>query len=77
VAISLWVGNASDQVNNHTTSDEFTTFGIEPFAVTMLFVLFACIGYLIGKRLKFPAPWLIGSDQYCCYLSFWLKHYWP
>ncbi|MGM0878582.1 MAG: AbrB family transcriptional regulator [Bacillota bacterium] len=61
VAISLWVGNAGDHVNNHTISDEITIFEAEPFVFTLLFVPIACIGYFLGKRLKFPAPWLIGS----------------
>lgn len=59
--ISFLNSHSEANANNYTISTELTKFGIEQLAFTILFVCIAWIGYYIGKFLKFPAPWLIGS----------------
>lgn len=59
--ISFLNSHSEGNANNYTIPTELTKFGIEQFAFTILFVCIAWIGYHIGKFLKFPAPWLIGS----------------
>ncbi len=60
VVISFLVADSEGHVYNSIRT-ELTKFNIEQVYVTILFVLIALIGYYIGKFLKFPAPWLIGS----------------
>jgi membrane AbrB-like protein len=59
--ISFLNSHSEANANNYTISTELTKFGIEQLTFTILFVCIAWIGYYIGKFLKFPAPWLIGS----------------
>lgn len=61
VVISFFWGNSGGHMNNLVTAPVLSGFEMEQIAVTILFVFFALIGYYIGKFLKFPAPWLIGS----------------
>jgi uncharacterized protein len=61
VAMSLWIGKTKNLEDNMTISNNLTKFGIEPFIVTLMFILIACFGYYVGRRMKLPAPWLIGS----------------
>ncbi|KKI92248.1 membrane protein [Bacillus sp. SA1-12] len=44
-----------------TAAASLTKFEPNQLAFTSLFVVAAWIGYYIGKLLRFPAPWLIGS----------------
>ncbi|WLR51711.1 AbrB family transcriptional regulator [Bacillus tianshenii] len=36
-------------------------FGFGSFMGTLIFIIVGCIGYFVGKYLRFPAPWLVGS----------------
>ncbi len=48
-------------LNGSVNVTEPTTFEISHLIMTVVYVFIAWIGYYIGKLLKFPAPWLIGS----------------
>lgn len=60
VIISIFYGKAGGVENSLVTAG-LSKFDIGQIPVTILFVFIALIGYYIGKFLKFPAPWLIGS----------------
>lgn len=57
VVISVWFGHTIPSVPTVVA----TSFKFEQFGVTLLFVVIAGLGYWLGKVLKLPAPWLIGS----------------
>lgn len=58
--ISFLDGISGGHTYNSVTTD-LTKFDSEQIPVTILFLFIALIGYYVGKFLKFPAPWLIGS----------------
>lgn len=60
VIISLLYGNSDGYSPNLVTSEN-VIYSYGNIAVTIIFVFIAVAGYYIGKILKFPAPWLIGS----------------
>ena len=60
VVISLLFGN-SDGNSPKMVTAENVVYSSENIVVTIIFVFIAVAGYYIGKILKFPAPWLIGS----------------
>lgn len=60
IILSLGFSQATDPVTHHTASLA-SSFGSEQLLWTGLFLFIAWIGGSIGKYLKFPAPWLLGS----------------
>lgn len=60
IILSLGFSQAADPVTHHTASLA-SSFGSEQLLWTGLFLFIAWIGGSIGKYLKFPAPWLLGS----------------
>ncbi|HZG73134.1 MAG TPA: AbrB family transcriptional regulator [Chondromyces sp.] len=61
VMVSFWGSNPEEYTHGYAVHREATRFEVEEILMTMLLVLSAWLGYYIGRRLKFPAPWLIGS----------------
>lgn len=59
--LSIWVSNPADTVNIPSTNTIMVQFQSENIVSTALLVVVAFLGYYLGKFLKFPAPWLIGS----------------
>lgn len=59
IFVSLW---ASNPVNHFTLpAQTVSPFEFEKLLWTLVLIGIAYGGYLLGKYLKFPAPWLIGS----------------
>lgn len=61
VAMSFLSGNLEGREHLNPVPTEVIHVGLEQLTLTILFVLIACGGYYLGKFLRFPAPWLIGS----------------
>ncbi|MGM7724775.1 AbrB family transcriptional regulator [Metabacillus sp. Hm71] len=61
VMMSFLYDHSEIHVFTDTAAAELTKFEFNQLAITSLFVFAAWIGHYIGKLLKFPAPWLIGS----------------
>ncbi|WP_338448692.1 AbrB family transcriptional regulator [Niallia oryzisoli] len=61
VAMSFLSGNLEGRERLNPVPTEVIHVGLEQLTLTILFVLIACGGYYLGKFLRFPAPWLIGS----------------
>ncbi len=61
VMMSFLYDHSEIHVFTDTAAAELTKFELNQLAITSLFVFAAWIGHYIGKLLKFPAPWLIGS----------------
>ena len=61
VLLSSWFSNQVNTEFSNTISSE--TISLEPnqLLMTIILVFVAVVGYFLGKYLKFPAPWLIGS----------------
>ncbi|MEH7502591.1 AbrB family transcriptional regulator [Neobacillus drentensis] len=43
------------------TKSSLSTFSSNGFLLTGILIIGACLGAKAGKRIKFPAPWLVGS----------------
>ncbi|KAA9028538.1 AbrB family transcriptional regulator [Niallia endozanthoxylica] len=61
VAMSFFSGNLEGLEGLNPVPEEVIIVGIDQLTSTILFVLVACGGYYLGKYLRLPAPWLIGS----------------
>jgi uncharacterized protein len=61
VILSFGISNPIDTVNDHTASTVVAQLEAKQIIWTALLVITAWLGYYLGKFLKFPAPWLIGS----------------
>ncbi len=59
--LSIWVSNPAGTANIPSTDSIIVQFQSEHIISTALLVVVAFLGYYLGKFLKFPAPWLIGS----------------
>ena len=61
VVISFLMGNPEAHEHSNLVTTELIHVEMKQIALTILFVFIAWGGYYLGKFLKFPAPWLIGS----------------
>lgn len=59
ISVSLWARNPVDHVT--IPAQTVSLFELEKLLWTFVLVGIAYGGYHLGKYLKFPAPWLIGS----------------
>lgn len=59
VVISFFYGH-DEHVSNNLVPRE-VGFEVDQLVMSLFFLLIAWIGYYVGKFLKFPAPWLLGS----------------
>ncbi|MEC1719896.1 AbrB family transcriptional regulator [Schinkia azotoformans] len=61
VLLSSWFSNQVNTEFSNIISSETISFEPNQILMTIILVLVAVVGYFLGKYLKFPAPWLIGS----------------
>lgn len=61
LTVPLLVSSLGEKAIVATTSEAASSFSLESVLWTFTLVGAAFIGYLIGKRFKFPAPWLVGG----------------
>jgi len=61
LTVPLLVSSLGEKAIVATTSEAASSFSLESVLWTFTLVVAAFIGYLIGKRFKFPAPWLVGG----------------
>ncbi|WP_028401025.1 AbrB family transcriptional regulator [Ectobacillus panaciterrae] len=59
IFVSYW--NTNNMGHEHGTSTIHPSFEIHSLLWTGVLVIVASVGYFIGKHLKFPSPWLLGS----------------
>ncbi|WP_226639646.1 AbrB family transcriptional regulator [Priestia flexa] len=61
LTVPLLVSSLGEQATVAAPSKAAFSFSLESVSWTFVLVFAAFIGYLIGKRFKFPAPWLVGG----------------
>ncbi|MBY6086125.1 AbrB family transcriptional regulator [Priestia flexa] len=61
LTVPLLVSSLGEQATVAAPSEAAFSFSLESVSWTFVLVFAAFIGYLIGKRFKFPAPWLVGG----------------
>ncbi|MFD1350831.1 AbrB family transcriptional regulator [Oceanobacillus caeni] len=61
VVLSMSFVNHTSSVASHPVPTATPPFEAQQMLWTVVFILIAWLGYYLGKFLKFPAPWLLGS----------------
>lgn len=85
IAVSLWGDTASFSAVSSGVSLEPSNFEMSQLVWTLVLALTAWAGYYLGKILKFPAPWLLGSMASVSliqlgsssYIGYELSAWWP
>ena len=61
IIVSAWLASPVDSAVPASNSLTTTGFSLSQLLGTVLLGLAAWAGYFVGKRLKIPAPWLVGG----------------
>ncbi|MFB9759551.1 AbrB family transcriptional regulator [Ectobacillus funiculus] len=61
VIVSSWTLDPVNPTAAYLSSVQIPMFHIGQLLWTIILIVTACGGYYIGKTLRFPAPWLVGS----------------
>lgn len=85
IVVSLWIDTTSYSAVSSKFSVEASNFEIGQLVWTLVLALTAWGGYYLGKVLKFPAPWLLGSMVSVAlvqlgsssYIGYELTAWWP
>lgn len=61
ILLSSWFSNGVNTELSNALPNETISFEPHQILMTIVLVFVAIVGYYLGKFLKFPAPWLLGS----------------